>query len=204
VPGHVDGHELAVRAVLGQQVSVAAARTLAGRLADRYGQHLDAPVATLTVAFPTADALAGAGLGGLGLTGARQAALRTLAAALATGEVQLDPGADRDEAEAALQRLAGIGPWTAAYIRMRALGDPDVALASDLGVRRALERLGADGSPRAAAALAERWRPWRSYAVQHLWSGLALPAPAASPAPPPADARATAGREDGLDVRVPA
>ncbi|HLM65629.1 MAG TPA: AlkA N-terminal domain-containing protein [Acidimicrobiales bacterium] len=204
VPGHVDGHELAVRAVLGQQVSVAAARTLAARLAETHGEHLAAPVGTLTVAFPTADALAGANLGGLGLTGARQAALRTLAGALAAGDVQLDPGADRDEAEAGLQRLSGIGPWTAAYIRMRALGDPDVALATDLGVRRALERLGADGRPRAAAALAERWRPWRSYAVQHLWASLSLPAPTASPVPGRPIAGVPAGGEDGLDVRVPA
>ncbi|HEY6780735.1 MAG TPA: AlkA N-terminal domain-containing protein [Thermoleophilaceae bacterium] len=177
VPGHVDPHELAVRAVLGQQVSVAAARTLAGRLAAEHGQPLAAPDGTLTHAFPSAGALAALDPETLAMPRSRGRALVGLTAALAAGEVSLDPGVDRDEADAQLQALPGIGPWTASYVRMRALGDPDAFLPSDLGVRHALERLGHPGDPRSAAALAERWRPWRSYALAHLWGSLGTSAP---------------------------
>jgi AraC family transcriptional regulator of adaptative response / DNA-3-methyladenine glycosylase II len=103
---------------------------------------------------------------------ARARALIGLCAALAAGEVDLRPGADPDAAEAALLALPGIGPWTASYVRMRALRDPDAFPAADLGLRRALERLGAGGSPRAAAALAERWRPLRAYPAQPRWAQL--------------------------------
>lgn len=182
VPGHVDGDELAVRAVLGQQVSVAAARTLAGRLATRYGTPLPAPADGLTHAFPSATALAAADPADLPMPGARRRALFALTNALAEGRLCLDAGVDRDAAEAALKALSGIGPWTAMYVRMRALGDPDAFLPSDLGVRHGLEALGLPGDPAAAAALAERWRPWRAYALQHLW---AQPAPAAARRPKP-------------------
>jgi AraC family transcriptional regulator of adaptative response / DNA-3-methyladenine glycosylase II len=100
----------------------------------------------------------------------RRDALGSLARALADGEIALDPGADREEAQRRLLTLPGIGPWTASYVAMRALGDPDAFLPTDLGVRRALARLGQPSDPASAAGLAERWRPWRAYAVQHLWA----------------------------------
>jgi AraC family transcriptional regulator of adaptative response / DNA-3-methyladenine glycosylase II len=172
VPGHVDPDELAVRAVLGQQVAVAAAGTVAGRLAARYGVPLDTPVGAVTHSFPTAEALAAADPADLPMPGARREALLGLAGALAAGTVRLDPDADRDELERRLLALRGIGPWTVAYIRMRALSDPDVFMPTDLGVRHALGRLGQPTDPKAAAAAARRWRPWRSYALQHLWAVL--------------------------------
>jgi AraC family transcriptional regulator of adaptative response / DNA-3-methyladenine glycosylase II len=171
-PGHVDGTELAVKAILGQQVSVAGSRTIAARLAQAHGRPLVAAVGSLTHAFPTADVLAAIDPRELPMPASRQRALVGLCAALAGGDVVIDPGADRAELEAQLLSLPGIGPWTAGYIAMRGLGDPDAFLPTDLGIRRALEGLGGDGSPRAAAALAERWRPWRSYALHHLWGSL--------------------------------
>ena len=173
VPGSVDGAELAVRAVLGQQISVAGARTLAGRLVARCGQPLSEPLAGdggLTHLFPEPAAIADADLAAV--PAARRGALSNLARALAVGEIVLDPGADREEAERKLVALHGIGAWTASYVAMRALGDPDAFLPTDLGVRRALVRLGQPGDPASATALAERWRPWRAYAVQHLWAAL--------------------------------
>jgi len=164
VPGCVDGFELAVRAVLGQQVSVAAARTFAARLVQRCGTPLEIASGPLTHAFPTAEAVATADLEGLGLTGARVRTLRSLAAAVAAGDVVLDPSADRDEARRALLALPGIGPWTVDYIAMRALTDPDAFPASDLVLRRLL---GTDANDRA-----ERWRPWRAYAAMHLWNSI--------------------------------
>jgi len=172
VPGHVDPAELAVRAVLGQQVSVAGARTLAARLAARYGKPLTIPAGTVTRTFPTMDILAAADPSDLPMPRSRQKALLGLTGALASNTVQLDPGVDRDQVERQLLGLPGIGPWTVAYIRMRALGDPDVFMPTDLGVRHALTRLGRPADPTAAAAAAQRWRPWRSYALQHLWGVL--------------------------------
>jgi AraC family transcriptional regulator, regulatory protein of adaptative response / DNA-3-methyladenine glycosylase II len=176
-PGHVDGNELALRAVLGQQVSVAAARRLGARLVAAYGKPLERPEGPLTHCFPTAETLASADPATLPMPRARAAALTRLAAALASGEISLDPGAERDRAEAQLLTLPGIGPWTAAYIRMRALSDPDAFVPGDAGVLAALSRLGAVPSgtraaAKAAAELAEGWRPWRSYAVHHLWAYL--------------------------------
>jgi AraC family transcriptional regulator of adaptative response / DNA-3-methyladenine glycosylase II len=174
VPGHVDGDELAIRAVLGQQVSVAAARRLAGRLVADYGKPLARQEGTLTHLFPDAPTIAGAlpaaGPGTLPMPRARGNALTGLAAALASGDIRLDPGADREHVAGQLLALPGIGPWTASYISMRALADPDAFLPSDIGVRDALRRL--DHDPRDAARLAERWRPWRSYAVHHLWASI--------------------------------
>jgi AraC family transcriptional regulator of adaptative response / DNA-3-methyladenine glycosylase II len=181
----VDGSELALRAVLGQQVSVAAARRLGARLTAAYGKPLERPEGALTHCFPAAETLAAADPATLPMPRSRATALTGLAAALASGELSLDPGAERDRAEAQLLARPGIGPWTAAYIRMRALSDPDAFLPGDVGVLTALARLGAvpagtgtAGSlgraraARAAAELAEGWRPWRSYAVHHLWASL--------------------------------
>jgi AraC family transcriptional regulator, regulatory protein of adaptative response / DNA-3-methyladenine glycosylase II len=164
VPGAYDGFELAVRAVLGQQVSVPAASTLTGRLAARFGTRLAEPVGCPSVVFPAPADLAEADLSGLGLTAARQATLRELATAVASGELALDHGADPEETAARLSELPGIGPWTVAYILMRAVGDPDAFPATDLGLRRALRDLGCQ------ATRAERWRPWRAYAAVHLWT----------------------------------
>lgn len=172
VPGAIDGFELAVRAVLGQQVSVAGARTLAGRLVAALGEPLAEPRGALVRFFPTAERVAQANLSGLGLTGGRISALQALARAVAEGSISLDRAADPAQTSARLQELSGIGPWTASYIAMRALGDPDACPVADLGLRRALERLGLAGDPRSIAARAEAWRPWRAYATHYLWASL--------------------------------
>jgi len=172
IPGHVDGNELAVRAVLGQQVSVAGARTLAGRLVRAHGRVLRAPVGTVLREFPTAEVIAGLDVHELPMPGSRGRALIGLAEALSSGDLVLDPGADRDAVCDRLLALPGIGPWTVAYVRMRALGDPDAFMPSDLGVRRALERMGLPSGARPASLLAESWRPYRAYALQYLWAGL--------------------------------
>ncbi len=179
VPGSPDAAETAVRAVLGQQVSVAGARTLTARLVAAAGTPLTTPVGTLTHAFPGAEALAGADLSAVGLTGARRATVHALATAVAGGAVALDPGADRDDARRSLLAVRGVGPWTAALVALRGLGDPDVWLPGDLALRRSLAALGSSD-----ADAATRWRPWRSYAVQHLWAH-AVPALFTRPATPP-------------------
>ncbi|MGY1833783.1 AlkA N-terminal domain-containing protein [Blastococcus sp. SYSU DS0510] len=168
VPASPDAAELAVRAVLGQQVSIAGARTLTGRLLAA-GTPLAEPVGSLTHAFPRPAALAGADLTAVGLTGARRRTLSALATALDGGGIALDPGADREEAGRALLAVPGIGPWTAALVALRGMGDPDVWLPGDLALRRSLASLGSSD-----AEAATRWRPWRSYAVMHLWA-LAAP-----------------------------
>lgn len=170
VPGHVDGAELAFRAVVGQQVSVAGAATVAATLAARFGEPLDRPHGTITHRFPAPEALAGLQPGDAPMPAARARTLAALARALAAGDVRLDAGADPRETRAALLALPGIGPWTADYVAMRALRDPDAFLATDLGVRKAIEALGHDGRPAAVLALAERWRPYRAYANTHLWA----------------------------------
>jgi AraC family transcriptional regulator of adaptative response / DNA-3-methyladenine glycosylase II len=170
VPGHPDGHELLVRAVLGQQVSVAGARTLAGRLVTRWGKPLDVADGSVTHRFPEPAVLADADLSDVGLTAARARTVRAVAAAVAEGALVIDPGVDRDELRARLVALPGVGPWTAEYILMRAVGDPDAFLASDLGVRRALDALGVASDARSTASRADAWRPWRAYANVHLWS----------------------------------
>ena len=164
VPGAVDGFELAVRAVLGQQVSVRAARTFAARLVERCGKPLDAARGTLTHAFPTADAVAGVDLDGLGLTGGRVRTLRALATEVAAGRLMLEPLADRDETRGRLAEVPGIGPWTVEYIAMRALGDPDAFPATDLVLKRALASAANDRT--------DAWRPWRAYAAMHLWNSI--------------------------------
>jgi AraC family transcriptional regulator, regulatory protein of adaptative response / DNA-3-methyladenine glycosylase II len=176
LPGSVDGAELAFRAVLGQQVSVAGASTLAGRLVVRCGEPLPETLAAKrdepTHLFPGPHAVADATLEGLGIPAARRETVRVLARALAEGGIALDPGSEREEVERRLLELRGIGVWTASYVAMRALGDPDAFLPTDLGVRKAILRLGHADDRRSVAALAERWRPWRAYATQHLWASL--------------------------------
>jgi AraC family transcriptional regulator of adaptative response / DNA-3-methyladenine glycosylase II len=170
-PGAAEPFELGIRAVIGQQITVARARTMVGALVTAYGEKLPGePDGTLTRLFPAADTLAAAGFTELGMPDARRRTLRVLAGAVADGALRLDPGVDRDEAADRLLGLPGIGPWTTGYIRMRALGDPDVFLPTDAGVRRGLAALGIDGSPKTASAVAEAWRPWRSYALHHLWT----------------------------------
>ncbi len=179
VPGHVDGNELAVRALLGQQVSVRDAGSLAALLVERYGDRLSPDqvydghadgFAPITHAFPAAQVLAEVSPDDIPMPRARGRALNALCAALAADEIPLDRSAERADVRQALLAVPGIGPWTAGYIAMRALGDPDVLLPTDVGVRSALRQLGTD--PKRAEQLSQAWRPWRSYAQMHLWASL--------------------------------
>ena len=171
LPSGWDGFEIAVRAILGQQVSVAAARTLATRIAHRFGTALDAPPAPgLTHLFPTPEVLADADLAGIGLTRARADTVRGMARALLDGRIDFRPERTLDDFVARWTALPGIGAWTAHYVAMRALGHPDAFPADDLVLRRALA-VGDETPPtaRALIGIAEAWRPWRAYAVIHLW-----------------------------------
>ena len=170
MPGAVDGAELAVRAVIGQQVSVAGARTVTGRLVSAAGRRLINPRATVTHLFPTAEEIAAAGDAAFAMPGSRRRTLGWLAGAIAEGTVRINPGEDPDELERRLLSLPGIGPWTTAYVSMRALGHPDAFMPTDLGVRRSISRLGHNDDVETVNRLAERWRPWRAYAMAHLWS----------------------------------
>ena len=161
VPRSVDGFEMAVRAIVGQQVSVAGARTTLTRLI----RAADPSVA----AFPTAAVVAELPDEAFGMPAARRESLRALARAVAAGDLNLDPGTDRDETVKHLMDLPGVGEWTAGYVAMRAIGDPDIFLPTDLAVRRGARALGLPDDPRALAEHAERWRPWRSYALIRLW-----------------------------------
>jgi len=161
--------------VLGQQISVVGARTLAARLVERYGERVedggdDEHVNRL---FPLAEVLAEVDPTEIAMPRARGRALNAMCTALASGEVRLDRSADRADVRTALLAVPGIGPWTADYIAMRALGDPDVSLSSDIGVRHGLTGLGLEAKH--AESLSPGWRPWRSYAVMHLWSSLGSP-----------------------------
>jgi AraC family transcriptional regulator, regulatory protein of adaptative response / DNA-3-methyladenine glycosylase II len=192
VPRCVDGAELAVRAVLGQQVSTAAARTHAARIVAQVGEPVSDPRGALTHLFPAPAALAEVELA---MPATRRRTLMALVEALCSGRLSLDSGCDRREALAALSDLPGFGPWTTQVIAMRALGDPDAFPAADLGVRRAAEALGLPTSLVALTARAERWRPWRAYAVQYLWSVAEhpinhWPLPSGSPAVDPVSSRA--------------
>ncbi|MGI8709302.1 MAG: DNA-3-methyladenine glycosylase family protein [Actinomycetota bacterium] len=168
----LDEPELALRAVLGQQVSVAAAVTAAGRVVDLCGIPLAEPSGSLTRLFPSVADLAAADLSGLKMPAARRTAFGRLAEALAAGEIVLDGGTDPDGTYEQLLTLPGIGPWTASYICMRALGDPDAFLAGDLGARRGAAMLGLPETARALEAHSECWRPWRAYGLQYLWAAL--------------------------------
>ncbi len=190
VPGAADGFELAVRAVIGQQVSVTGARTVAGRLVQAAGEPLPAPLGAVTHLFPTPAALvalAEHNPGAFSMPATRRRAVAALAQAVDTGDVVIDPGADPAELRRSLVALPGIGPWTAEYVAMRALRDPDAFMPTDLGIRRGAAALGLPDDPTHRRDLTERWRPWRSYAMAHLW---ALPV-AATPLLP---TRRTKGR----------
>jgi AraC family transcriptional regulator, regulatory protein of adaptative response / DNA-3-methyladenine glycosylase II len=167
IPGTWDAFECAVRAVLGQQVTVAAARTLAGRLVTRAGEPVVSAMPGLDRLFPTPQALAAANLDGLGLTGARIGALKALALAVVEGRVAFQRPAD--EVVASLVELPGFGEWTAQYIALRALGEPDAFLSADLILRRMAAEGGAALTVKELDRRAQAWRPWRGYVVMHLW-----------------------------------
>ncbi|HET6793588.1 MAG TPA: AlkA N-terminal domain-containing protein [Acidimicrobiales bacterium] len=183
VAGAADGFELAVRAVVGQQVSVEGARTVIGRLVAAAGSRLSHPDGEVTHTFPSAVAvaeLAARRPEAFPMPERRRRALAALAEEVAADRLTIDPGADPRRLEEGLMAIPGIGPWTASYVAMRALGDPDAFLPTDLGARRAVEALGQPGDPAHLAALAERWRPWRAYALAHLWSLDGAPTAAAT------------------------
>jgi AraC family transcriptional regulator, regulatory protein of adaptative response / DNA-3-methyladenine glycosylase II len=170
VPRTTDPAELAVRAVLGQQVSTAAARTHAARLVRAHGTPIDDLGGTLTHLFPTPEQLSEPDPKSLAMPQTRRATVVRLVEALASGEVDLAFGGDWDSARAQLGALPGIGPWTVETVAMRALGDPDAFVASDLGIRIAAEALGLPVKPADLIRRATAWQPWRAYAVQYLWA----------------------------------
>ncbi|PAZ14424.1 DNA-3-methyladenine glycosylase [Streptomyces sp. SA15] len=170
VPRTVDEAEFAVRAVLGQQVSTAAARTHAGRLVIAHGEPVDDPEGGLTHLFPAPEALAALDPESLAMPRTRRTTFTTLVRELTDGALNLGVESDWLETRARLLTLPGFGPWTADVIAMRALGDPDAFLPTDLGIRRAAQELGLPSTPAALTARAAAWRPWRAYAVQYLWA----------------------------------
>jgi AraC family transcriptional regulator of adaptative response / DNA-3-methyladenine glycosylase II len=170
VPRTVDPAELAVRAVLGQQVSTAAARTHGGRLVRDYGEPVTDPAGGLSHLFPTAQTLTEMNPAHLAVPESRRRTLQGLVAGIADGWLDLNVGADWRQARAKLSALPGFGPWTVESIAMRSLGDPDAFMAGDLGVRLAAELLGMPATPKALGDHSQLWRPWRSYAVQYLWA----------------------------------
>jgi AraC family transcriptional regulator of adaptative response / DNA-3-methyladenine glycosylase II len=164
VPGCWNGFELATRAILGQQITVKGATSLAGRIASAFGKPVSGP-AGLTHIFPAPEVLADAKLANIGLTGARAETIRSLARAVSSGRVKFEGIVDSDAFLDRLCEIPGIGKWTAQYVAMRALGEPDAFPSSDLGLLRALGL----GSPRDLEHRAEVWRPWRAYAAMYLW-----------------------------------
>ena len=186
VPGTADGFELAVRAVLGQQITVAAARTLAQRLVDRFGAPVVTPWPEITRLFPTPAVLALAGgdaLGQLGIVKQRQAAIIAISQAVTDKRLELHAGADVQSTIATLKDLPGIGEWTAQYIAMRALRWPDAFPAGDVALHKALDVMATRNPSREAEAASQPWKPWRSYAVIRAWSAMAVPAKADSGVP---------------------
>jgi AraC family transcriptional regulator of adaptative response / DNA-3-methyladenine glycosylase II len=171
VPGAFDGFEIAVRAILGQQISVAAARTLAGRFAAAFGTPVESPFEELRFAFPLAGRIADLqleDLAKLGILPARARTILELAKQIAQGTLRLWPGTDAADTVQTLKVIPGVGQWTAQYIAMRALAWPDAFPHTDLGLMKALK----EASPKKVLAAGEQWRPWRAYAVMHLWSKL--------------------------------
>lgn len=172
IPRTVDESELALRVVIGQQISVKATRTHAGRLARIYGSPVDDAKGALTHTFPSVEQLADLDLTHIAFPKSRQQTFITMIRALADGDVALNPGCDWNRAREQLLALPGVGPWTAEVIAMRALGDPDAFPVTDLGVLAAAKAIGLPADPRALTEHSSRWRPWRAYATQHLWTAL--------------------------------
>ncbi len=197
LPGAWDGFELAIRAVLGQQVTVKGASTLAGRLAAAFGERLPVTEGP-AVLFPTPAALVEADVAAIGLPKARARTIRALAEAVATGEVVFDGASDPQALERRLTALPGIGSWTAQYVAMRALNEPDAFPAADLGLIRSAAALGIAGDAKELAKRADAWRPWRAYAAQYLWRAETPGHPEAKPG----SAR-VARREEKGDVLQP-
>jgi AraC family transcriptional regulator of adaptative response / DNA-3-methyladenine glycosylase II len=171
VPGAFDSFEIAVRAILGQQISVKAAITLAGRFVAAFGEPIETPFPALTHLSPSAERVAGARseeLVSLGITAARANTILAMARAITDGKIALEPGADVEKTLVRLKGLPGIGDWTAQYIAMRALSWPDAFPAADLGIRKALS----ETNPKRVLQIAQAWQPWRSYAAMHLWKSL--------------------------------
>ena len=182
VPGAWDGFELGVRAILGQQVSVRGATTLAGRLVRRCGEPLRGEMPEgLTHLFPRPERLARADLSSIGMPGARVEAVRTLARAVARGDLRLDGALELEETLARMRALPGLGPWTAGYVAMRGLCEPDGFPYGDLGLRRAVSTNGRPVSSASLDRMADAWRPWRAYAAMHLWSAETASPPKEAP-----------------------
>jgi AraC family transcriptional regulator of adaptative response / DNA-3-methyladenine glycosylase II len=177
-PGAWDGFELAVRAILGQQITVTAARGLAAKLVEAYGEPIDDPAAVklgLSRVFPAPDRLVGQDIAALGMPKARGAALEALARTVAADPTIFTPRADLESAIAALKALPGVGEWTAQYIALRELREPDAFPQADIGLMRAMaDETGLRPNPAELLARAEAWRPWRAYAAQHLWAADAV------------------------------
>ncbi len=174
VPGALDAFELAVRAILGQQISVAGATTLAARIATRYGPCLNRPVGSLTTAFPEPGDLVEAQAESLGITRARAEAIRRVARSVDTGSLSLVRRDRIPETYEQLLSVPGIGPWTASYIALRALGDPDALVAGDLGLRQVLGTPSSLATSAAVARAADVWRPYRGYATLHIWTNMLM------------------------------
>jgi AraC family transcriptional regulator, regulatory protein of adaptative response / DNA-3-methyladenine glycosylase II len=177
VPGCIDGYEVALRAIVGQQVTVAAGRTLTQRIADTFGQPITTPYPELSRLFPTPNALSQAtpdNLGALGIVKQRQAAIIALSQAVDSGALDLNTPANALATIEQLKTLPGIGDWTAQYIAMRALRWPDAFPAGDVALHNALGVRGAKHPARAAEAASQAWRPWRSYAVLRAWHSLSI------------------------------
>lgn len=172
IPGTVDPFELVVRAILGQQISVAGARTLAARIAARYGMQLPSPRGSLKTSFPSPDLLVDAEIERLGVTRSRAEAIRRAAGLMTSGELEFARRVRLSATYEQLLTIKGIGPWTASYVALRALGDPDALVAGDLGVRQVLGSRAAPLSTAAVTRAAEIWRPYRGYATVHLWTTL--------------------------------
>lgn len=175
MPGSTDPNEVAFRVVIGQQVSTTGARTVAVRLVARHGELLKFPVGSVTRTFPTPAVLVEADPADFAMPVSRKKAIKALATALADDSIILSPGSDWEAVERDLLALHGIGPWTVAAVRMRGLGDPDVFLPTDLGIQKAMVKLGLPGDPRSLESHSQAWRPWRSYTTHHLWAFLDAP-----------------------------
>ena len=172
VPGAWDPFELAIRAILGQQVSVKGASTLAARLVRALGPAVETADVRLDRVFPSPERVAESDLDGVGLTSSRAATIRRLAAAISAGDIRLESASSLEDGVGAMTSIEGIGNWTAQYIAMRALGEPDAFPAGDLGIRKALARNGEIPSERIVLERAEAWRPWRAYVAMWLWGSL--------------------------------